>query len=613
MSVLLAQKLVLVRGHKWRPVGDVTPPPPGEEEPPPDEEEPPPPPPPDPPSITYDRILANETITGYTPVPLGEVWLVGEGVIAHECNLVVFGTLDFVPGSHIYVTGGNPDNYVGNSVGNGLRYGPEYANDFGLWVENEGLLRINGTPKAGWNYTGTDATWESTDEYWIAPSDLGDWVPRRWYLGDPIPTVTGTNPRTSEVYTFKPEVANVTRDILIQCAPGATWHIHIHAHDHPQEIKYIRLDGLGVSNLAHEGPVTGRYALHLHHSSEDSAGHEIEGVSITNAKGRCLVPHGSYGVTFTDCVVVNAFADGFWWDANNESDRSTNITVDHVCVMGVAMPRAVSGKTSSHSCFTLPGGENMTMINCAASGARNSGTTHGFSWPSAADNFGTAVWIFNNNIAHNVAAVGIRLWFNNPNDHQMLDSVSYRCGKALSDFTDTGRLSAGTEALVNGAYRNAHTWQDIVVLDSNINLHASGQSLRDDPTRGPIFRRIVVLAKTGQIACTTGGQNVAALFETLVDDCVFQSGGVDLPSVVVGSAKMENPSWIRFRECYNGAGVEMTPDDLELFVNDRAAYGTVGMYPEHMAGTEIYMEHSDGREWLITPDMVNTLKIVTLL
>jgi uncharacterized protein YjdB len=144
------------------------------------------PPPPPPPPSEWDKVLENVSITGDVVVPAGQKWLIGANVQIAGNLRTTNGTIAMRPGSSLKFVGGDPAEYVGG----GMMFEPRFARDIGLWVDgSNGVLDIRGTPKTGWNRTGVDPTWKSTDEYWIAPT-AGDYTVRRWYPGQAIPGST---------------------------------------------------------------------------------------------------------------------------------------------------------------------------------------------------------------------------------------------------------------------------------------------------------------------------------------------------------------------------------------------------------------------------------------
>jgi hypothetical protein len=484
-------------------------------------------------------------------VPDGQKWLIGAGVQIAGNLRTVGGTIALRPGSSLKFLGANVNEYVGG----GMTFGPEFARDIGLWVGEQGVLDIRGTPKVGWNRTGSDPSWRSSDEYWITPTALGDYKPRRWTPGQPIPQI---DPRVPAA-----EVINVTRDIVIE-GPG---HIHIHSTK-PQRIEYVQLRGLGLSRSG--GPVLGRYALHLHFAIEGSRGTIIRGVAAVDSKGTVFVPHVSHGVTMIDNVSVNSLSEGLWWD---ESDRTNDLVVDRLAVTGVNMPREISSYTSRHSGVANKGGDRMKITNSTASGAWGSDQANGFDWPSGADNEGPAMWEFNQgNVAHNNEGAGVRFWFNNKAPHLVSNTILYR------------NTFAGIET---GAYTNSIRYTDNILVDNHIVHHSSGkpaelprETIYDG--RGSFYDRVRVYASEGP-ALVVLRLRLPPIGRTEWVDCALESGP-GAPKVLLGHEKTESKFLGLFRRC------GLVPDDIQF----------ISPIPAPMEGSSVIIEHEDGRKWEIT-------------
>ncbi len=507
----------------------------------------------------YARELTDVFLEGGIVIPEGQTWKCGPNVRTNG-NVVVHGHLVMRPGAGLKFQGVDSERFVGG----GMTLSPAVQGDTGLWVQGRGMLDIQGTPKAGWNRTGRDPTWRPGDEYYIAPTDPGDYTPRRWRPGQPIPRVHPEVPPA--------EVMNVTRDIVFE-GPG---HIHIHSQV-PQRIEYVQLRGLGASNRASEGPVLGRYALHLHHAQDGSRGTVIRGVAAVDSRGRVLVPHESNGIRIEDFVSVNSLAQAFWWD---DGDHSHDIVIDRMCVSGVYMPRSVSGKTSRREAVALHGGSSLIIRNSAVSGARGHRLSHGVRWRNSNHRSVNSIWDFRTNVAHNNQGAGLRFWTNGRDQHVTRQSVTYRNGLA---------------GISDGAYINSTRYEDMLLVEDHIEQLANAKGGLDD-RRAPYFERVRVYANDGP-ALVVGrlrlfSRDASANYLEFID-CTLQPGP-GAPKVLIGSdRKVENPFMARFRNC----GV--TPDDVEF----------VRPIPQNLAGSTILIEEK-GQRWEITLDMQRGRKIV---
>jgi hypothetical protein len=72
----------------------------------------------------------------------------------------------------------------------------------------------------------------------------------------------------------------------------------------------------------------------------------IRGVAAVNSRGRVYVPHGSHGAVMEDNVSVSPWAQSLWWDHNNAGDRTHDLTVRELLVLGTFMPRSSRRRSS---------------------------------------------------------------------------------------------------------------------------------------------------------------------------------------------------------------------------------------------------------------------------
>lgn len=432
------------------PPGDPVPPPPDPPEDPEDPPELPPPeelpppipqplPEPPPPSNEFDLelVAADGTsainVIGDIVIPNGKKYRAKNVKIKGNIRTEGTGTLSMRPGDKIEFVGVNTADYVGG----GATWAPQFAKDYGIWITPGGKLDIRGTPKLSWSRAGQDASWAVSDEKWISPTDVNDFAPRRFFDGTTVPQVHPTLPAA--------EVMNVTRDITI-----TNGHIHI-ASNAAHRIEYFQMIGMGISDPSSFGAVLGRYCLHFHHSG-DMGGLVIKGVSSIGARGKVFVPHGCTNLTFFDCVAVDSYDHGFFWDHGHET---SDIVVDRLCVSGVYMPDAIGGTQSNQPGINLGAGINMTMKNSVVSGVRGGPNAAGFDWPEPTAIFGDnpdLVWVFEpGNVAHNNVGTGLRFWTNLADAHIVKDYKSYRnYGPGITN----GAYFVATE------YINVYTYQD---------------------------------------------------------------------------------------------------------------------------------------------------------
>jgi hypothetical protein len=501
----------------------------------------------------WDRVLENVTLHGDVVVPAGQKWLIGANVRIQGNLRTDAGMIAMRPGSSLRFVGADPRKYVGG----GMRYGDAFVDDIGLWIGGTGVLDIRGTPKTGWNRTGTDETWESGDELWIAPTAEGDFEPRRWHPGQPIPRA---HPRVPAA-----EVMNVTRDIIIQ-GPG---HIHI-SSSRPQHIEHVQLLEMGIVNPT-LGDATGRYALHLHMMGEGSRGTVIRGVAAIWSRGKVFVPHASHGVTLIDNVVVNSYGEAFWWD---KGDPTHDVLIDRLAVSGVFAPREATGQVSRFAAIVLGAGNNTEIRNSAASGARGGAEfAAGFEWiPANRDE--NAHWIFReNNVAHN-NTLGIRFWNNSGQPHMVRNTLLYN----------------NSGAILNGAYNNSNRYVDVLSIGGGGIHHNSSSNLHVDGGPGR-YERVEIYATQGP-ALTIGAQNLPSKTRQEFIDCVLEAAPGH-PKVLIRSSA-SNPFVAVFRRC------RMTPDDVVFQEPVGAA----------RSGSSVIVEQESGRKWEITLDSRTRSRVV---
>lgn len=486
----------------------------------------------------WDGLIQNQTLNGNVVVPSNTKWLIGANVVINRGSLIAMSgtsaTVGMRPGSKLTFTGGIPDEYVGG----GMTWDETRQLDFGLWIGHGCKLDIQGTPKTKWGRTGMLTGWNTSDEMYLSPTTTPGWA-TRWYSGNPIPTKTlgpgqtlpPTFPSGWATTGIPAEVGNVTSDIEI----AGVGHIHLHPHS-VVNLQYFTVRGLGVTNKAFGEAVTGRYALHLHHGTTTGIGSIFRGIAFVDCMGRQLVVHGVHGVTVEDILCVNGRGEGFWWDMRNgPADRSDDMTVDKLCVMGVYRPRSMSGNSSYVSAIVFSGGDRNAMTNSVASGSWGSKLSHGMDWPSGADSFGHATWTFEaGNMSHTNEGSGLRFWNNNTHQHVTKNVITY------------ANEGNGVE---NGAYLNANFFEDILMIDDKLNAQANGSHKERETGTPMTYRRMQTnLLFIGHIRLASFGVG------QFYDDCTFGE-------VMVGNNTRNK--WVAtFKDCTVG-GSPMQPADIQ--------------------------------------------------
>jgi hypothetical protein len=325
----------------------------------------------------------------------------------------------------------------------------------------------------------------------------------------------------------------------------------------------VELRELGVSNSASEGPVLGRYALHLHHGEDGTRGTIIRGVSAVNSGGRVFVPHGSHGITMIDNVSVNSLAAGFWWDVG---DDTNDLLVDSMAVLGVHMPRSLSGKIPSDDAFTLGSGLNIEIRNSVAAGARGSKISTGFGWTPGGQT-PNPVWTFDQgNVAHNNEGPGLRFWTNLDHRHVVKHYVGYRNGRSVQPYAYAG--------IESGAYANSVSYEDVLMLDEHLFQQTNGKTDAG-------YRNLQIAALDAP-AIVVGHRNLPGTQYLRYENCSLTPGAGHPKIFVTEGTPFTFPWRAHFVDC------DITPDEIEF---ETLVGGN--------EGSHILIDHPDGRRWEI--------------
>lgn len=406
-------------------------------------------------------------------------------------NLVIEGTLEMkpVPGvTHtLRFTGVTESTFVGGGM-------EVLESDRGLWVVGAGRLDIQGSPKAGWNRTGTDPTWSGSDELRVAPTAEGDYAKggfAEFSMGSPVPRADPTLPPA--------EVINLSRNVRIEGTAGGRSHVTIMSTQ-PQTIRYAAFRFLGPrqpSDGYTEG-VIGRYPIHFHHAGSGSRGSIVEGNVIRDSGNRAIVPHHSDGITVRDNVAYGVLESAYWWDPGDDH-ASNDVIFDHNFAGWISDDPSFRGYDLTG--FELgKGSGNIATSNAAAGVLGNKGCS-GFRWPSK----GSGLWTFVDNVAHNNHCSGIRVWLNLGGNHLIQDFVAYRNGGAGVD---------------HGAYTNNFVYSDLYLfgnVEAGVTLHAYSGPPKDG--RSPQSWSCVTVANSPTallvVASAAPEQGLPVLFDGL--------------------------------------------------------------------------------------------------
>ena len=356
--------------------------------------------------------------------------------------------------------------------------GMDHEGNPGLCVEN-GTVNLRGAVKTGWTRatgaisaaattcTVADATgWAIGDEIVITPTEASSVADHETHfdrrtLTDVAGNVltfaattyahpTNTVPSTSEVVGA--EVLNLTRNVIVG-GEDATKRAQIMFMEDctGSTLEYFEGRFLGprqvIPTTAFTNGVLGRYGLHFHLMAEGSRDIHVTGVVMHDIGYRAFVPHGSHGMTFTDCVAWDVFSEGYWWDVPTTVDESNDLLYDHCFAGRVKFSRA-NPEGVHNSGFYLAAGQNMTIRNCCVAGIEGYIDTSGYHWPEVLNSNPHNVWIFEDNDAHNIKYHGIFIWQNDGNHHDVVRFRGWNC------FLDGIKF---------GAYFNAYQIEDIEV------------------------------------------------------------------------------------------------------------------------------------------------------
>jgi hypothetical protein len=379
---------------------------------------------PEDPSAVVDHSLTGHH-HGFTVQADETVEVLGE--VTTDANVVVYGTLRMRPGSSLTFVDVDENAFVGP----GDVHAP-VEEDVGLWVFGHGQLDIQGTPKQGWNRTGDHETWNADDEYIAAPNGKpGTYDATPWRYGEEVPCIEFGG------VDYCTEIANLTRDVVIQGTQSGKAHVFIRSHA-PQTIKHALLRYLGPNG---DAPVAdGRYALHLHMMHEGSRGSIIEGVVARDIDDHTFVPHHSDGVTFRDTVAYDVANTPYWWD---HGEHTNDTLFEHALAVTVHKAR---NSGASLTGFRMGTGVGNACIECAAAGVRGGRPSSGFAWNDGRPN----KWEFRDSVAHNNHN-GVYHWrnetFSDEDAHYQHGFVTYN-----NNF----------RGIEQGAYTVQSIWTDVV-------------------------------------------------------------------------------------------------------------------------------------------------------
>jgi hypothetical protein len=316
--------------------------------------------------------------------------------------------------------------------------------DVGLWVMGAGQLDLVGSPKTGWTRVAgglpagaTSASlrpapegWQPGDEITIVPTEAPSVGAASWNGFDEAMLVTAedadisfdrptahAHPRVNGTWTA--EVANLTRNVRIEGTAAHRAHVFIRSTK-PQTIRYTTIRHMGARKDAngdgHTDPIPGRYALHFHHCFDGSRGSLVEGTVIRDIGNNGYAPHNSHGITFRGDVGYNINGNGLWWDDPTPTDSlnevipqlSHDIVVEGTLIGRLSPIPESDGGGGFPAAFVAAPGERNVMRGNVAVGVVGEINSAGYVWRETEGD--RAVWVFEDNVAHNNKINGSWVW-----------------------------------------------------------------------------------------------------------------------------------------------------------------------------------------------------------
>jgi hypothetical protein len=509
-------------------------------------------------------------------------------------NVIVYGKLTMRPTISTTV---HTLRFVGidesDFVGGGMI---PLATDIGLWVMDDGVLDILGSPKTAWTRTAGSvsagatqvtlialpAGWQVGDEISIAPTEPIT-VGTAFWSGFDLRTITAitdtvitlssattrahptvTNPFDGSIYYA--EVMNLTRNVRIEGMgdgnqlPANNHRSHIFIHSTlPQSIKYLAVRHMGPRkpDAAYTQDILGRYGVHFHMMYNGSRDSLVEGVVVRDTGSHAFVPHASHGIVFSDTISYNTFEDAYWWDFPpcgqcgelQFVNDSHDITITHAIAALVRTDPTFRGYTLSGYVLSDGIDHSLTITNSVAVGVQGNVDANGFHWPSKAH----AIWNFANNISHNNRTDGIFVWQNDQMSHVIRDFVAYHNGASGID---------------HGAYTNSYQYFDVDLIGNGVGLTSkatSGSQASSNRSDGYIhaFERPRM-----DTPFLISEHNANPVTSTLVLNCV-------LPSVVIDEDNRPNAGRHDFVNCTKLDGSSLESGDFSIISSWPASYSRV--------------------------------------
>lgn len=129
-------------------------------------------------------------------------------------------------------------------------------------------------------------------------------------------TLTLDQPLKIEHYgegEFRSEVANVSRNVIVESADPAGVRGHTMYHAYSQ-------GGISYARFAHLGKegVLGRYAIHFHLVGDTMRGSQVLGAAIVDSANRWVTIHGTEYLVVRDCIGYRSLGHGYFMEDGTE-------------------------------------------------------------------------------------------------------------------------------------------------------------------------------------------------------------------------------------------------------------------------------------------------------
>lgn len=161
---------------------------------------------------------------------------------------------------------------------------------------------------------------------------------------------------------FRGEVANLSRNVVIESADPAGVRGHTMYHKHSAgAISYAEFRHLGKKD------VLGKYAIHFHLCRDTMRGSSVIGASIWDSHNRWLTIHGTEYLVVRDCVGYKSVGHGYFLEDGTETFNVLDHNLAALVLPGKALPKQVlSFDDNMGAGFWWANSKNVLTRNVAA-------------------------------------------------------------------------------------------------------------------------------------------------------------------------------------------------------------------------------------------------------